>query len=83
MNDRITEIRQRCENATEGPWKNGYYGSVSTLLGNILCRAERHNDSIFIAYAREDIPFLLSEIDRLTKERDAAISELCRIRQSF
>lgn len=49
--------------ATENQELIGYddYGPV---LGD--------NDAEFIAHAREDIPFLLSEIERVTAERDEA-----------
>lgn len=71
---RIDEIRERCEKATKGPWEavtrgntvkshavtvTGYYFSIA---GGI---SKKTGNADFIANARQDIPYLLGEIDRL------------------
>lgn len=82
--DKLKEIGQRCEAATEGPWYVGedYYGGVSVRTkptpatnidgaNAILENTGRSigdiakEDAEFIAHARQDIPVLLAEIERL------------------
>jgi hypothetical protein len=89
MNERIAEIKTRCEAATLGPWnyfpKPKYkefhvslpiegYGMRYALFPD-GCPTGQH-DAEFIAHSRQDIPDLLDEIERLTRERDAAVTEL-------
>lgn len=85
MNDRIEEIKARCEVTTPGRWKweadilltsdpthlvlKPYYDDDDYTI--TICVMPE--DAEFIAHAREDIPFLLAEIERLTAERDEAI----------
>ena len=54
----------------DGIWENDICECDDLLTEN----GEANTD--FIANAREDIPFLLAEIDRLTAECDAAIGDL-------
>lgn len=67
----LTQIAERCEKATEGPWRispcrrgyrncDDYFLEVARSDG----RLDRH-DAAFIANARQDIPKLLTEIERL------------------
>src|SRR5690625_695988 len=75
--EELDAIKERCENATEGPWK--YYhedGEVATSDKG-YCFATEISEEIgydgngeFIANAREDIPKLLSEIDELRNRLD-------------
>ena len=85
---RIEEIREREAKATAGEW----YWENNLLLTNdpkflvmkpfydddtgevMTCIFQ--NDAEFIAHSRADIPFLLAEIERLTKERDAAVKDI-------
>jgi hypothetical protein len=71
--EEIAEVRQRCENATPGPWKS-YIESREKMSGSdfIMTGAEdiyltgaTMADQEFIAHARQDIPKLISEIKRL------------------
>jgi hypothetical protein len=74
-NDRIAAIRERCEKATPGPWKiDTYENDHRVTIGTVEAK-QRHvanwvylNDAVFIAHSRSDIPYLLTEIDRLTAE---------------
>lgn len=76
----LATVRKRAEAATKGPWQTGatpragevYFGTVvdpddptepGVLLGSVGTEA----DAEFIAHAREDVPDLLAEIDRLTR----------------
>lgn len=84
--DEIEAIRKRAELATEGPWKkeeSRYEGqwnvtSVNEMhdLSACLCRP---NDAEFIANAREDIPKLLAEVERLRND----MSEIAEIVADF
>ena len=80
MSDRLNEIRARAEAATPGPWvaygntveqeKTGWHTVVGTeMTGQAYMAYERlttkNEDAIFIAHAREDIPYLLAEVERL------------------
>ena len=80
MTDRLDEIRARTEAATPGPWraygntveqeKTGCHQVVGTeFTGGGYMAYERlttkDEDATFIAHAREDIPYLLAEIERL------------------
>jgi len=74
-NQRIKEIRELCERATPGPWEtdrpDGTY--VVSGTGFNVAMTRKRDDATFIAHSRSDIPFLISELDRVTKERDAAV----------
>src|SRR5574344_342258 len=69
--DRLEEIRQRTEAATPGTWKTVTHEEYSTVDvdeqggENIAMVGSAIADADFIANAREDIPYLLSEVDRL------------------
>lgn len=76
--ERLEEIRRRAEAATEGPWRieeSRYEGSYNVTsvnethdLSACLCRPD---DAEFISHAREDIPDLLAEVERLRSELSA------------
>jgi hypothetical protein len=69
----LEAIRQRCEQATPGPWKSFVEGrDHSSGSSFIMTRGEdielsgaTSADQDFIAHARQDIPRLLAEIHRL------------------
>lgn len=63
---RIEEIRERESKATRGPWRvvDGRSFGVQSSDKNIASCFRRDNE-VFIAHAREDIPFLLVEVERL------------------
>jgi len=76
----LVEIRQRCNAATIGPWESFVEGR-DHLSGSNFIRTGGMDDQCpdiellggsvadqdFIAHARQDIPRLLDEIERLTK----------------
>lgn len=89
----LAEIRARCEAATKGPWvecRNGggddfLYSIDSEPTGLPIVKADcgvyppEKEDADFIAHAREDIPKLLAEVERLRKqvaELDAECDDL-------
>ena len=71
----IEEIRERVEKATPGPWAYGEFKTADRPDGALLIGPKfkstksgvmyRVEDANFITHAREDIPALLAEIDRL------------------
>lgn len=67
---RVAEIAARAEAATEGPWSRSRHyklNIISDATGQIITGHATPNstNAEFIAHAREDIPFLLSEVRRL------------------
>ena len=69
-NEELTAIRERVEKATEGPWRIGKQSpnglnNIGTMGGLLTAQTTNENDAVFIAHAREDIPKLLAEIERL------------------
>ena len=71
--DRLEEIRQRTEAATDGPWERfdtPDYAEIHVLGGKEagflpVALADEAYNADFIAHSREDVPYLLSEVDRL------------------
>ncbi|MGN7387780.1 hypothetical protein [Sporosarcina sp. SAFN-015] len=70
----LEAIRKRAEAATVGPWKyndqHGYLAPVTPQreICAITNEITRYYDAEFIAHAREDIPALLAEVERLRDE---------------
>lgn len=83
----IEEIRAKERAATPGPWWHtppvatieqriiDYDGTgmVRTKIGTIDCP----EDAQFVAHARQDVPALLDEIDRLRGLLDSAVQDIC------
>lgn len=71
----IAEIRKRYERATPGPWKpyvegrESMSGSSFIMTGgeDIYLTGATVADQDFIAHARQDIPSLVAEVERLRK----------------
>ncbi|MGY3188752.1 hypothetical protein [Lysinibacillus sp. TE18511] len=73
-NAKLMEIKQRMEKATRGPW---YAKWVNGKLALYTCglsapirldgTANSNDNYKFIAHAREDIPMLVAEVERLRK----------------
>ena len=73
--ERLNDIKKRCEYATPGPWKS-YVEAREKISGSsfiqtggvdIYLTGATTEDQDFIANARQDIPDLLAEIERLRK----------------
>ena len=69
---RIAEIRERCEKATPGPWEARWLDDC--FIEPKICMipangcydySKFEENSQFTAHAREDIPYLLGEIESL------------------
>jgi len=71
----LAEIKQRCDRATTGPWKSYVEGRdhdsgsnfIMTGSDDIYLSGASIADQDFIAGARQDIPKLIAEIQRLTQ----------------
>lgn len=73
----IDEVRMPCKHATPGPWMSyvegrDFFGGENVIVrgpnkseGDLYLSGATTADQDFIAQAREDIPLLLDEIDRL------------------
>lgn len=77
INQRLAEIKERMEKATEGPWiqfiDKGYTLAVMPAMrpGDIcqFGNGSASGDADFISHSIADVPFLLTEIERLQGER--------------
>ena len=74
--ERLLDIKRRCENATPGPWKS-YVEAREKISGSSFIQTSGEDiyltgatteDQDFIAHARQDIPDLLAEIERIRKQ---------------
>jgi hypothetical protein len=71
--EELGEIKMRCERATAGPWKSYIEGRekmsgsdfIMTGGEDIYLTGATRVDQDFIAHARQDIPKLVEEIERL------------------
>lgn len=83
---RVKEMRERCEGAVPGPWVLEDSGnSVKSYKINGVCYGlspRRAKTAMFIARAREDIPWLLSELARLQGENERLEAENTDIQES-
>ena len=84
----LDAIRDRLTRVTPGPWgtippggPNGPFWGICNRMGNIVAMrlTDRQGDATFIAYARDDVPLLLAEVDRLRdllRKADEVIRDL-------
>lgn len=76
--EELASIKERCEKTTAGPWTSYFEGRDHVSGSNFIMTGEGANrgddieligakieDQDFIAHARQDIPKLLGEIERL------------------
>jgi len=72
--EQLNAIKERAAKATPGPWRSaGLYG-VRTQNDEALSIPLRPEDATFIAYAREDVPALVAEVERLRAELEDIIA---------
>jgi hypothetical protein len=72
----LDEIKARCDRATAGPWKSYIEGReamsgsdfIMTAGEDIYLAGATRDDQDFIAHARQDIPRLIGETERLRSE---------------
>lgn len=72
--ERIAEIRGREKAATRGPWAVQDKGAIPLIYGTdgerVAKVIDHQDDAAFLAHAREDIPALLDEVERLRAENE-------------
>lgn len=75
----LPAIRARAEAATPGPWVSdgSVWGDISCRTGTLFHDIEDPADAEFVAMARTDIPALLAEVERLTRNLEYASAECC------
>ena len=79
---RLQKIKARVERAVPGPWECGEWGidkvkMLSPWVGGAWFGDEEaiHNTE-FVAHAREDVPALVAEVERLQAENEAMRCDL-------
>jgi hypothetical protein len=93
VSDKLQEIREREAKATKGPWgydHNRHIAAIDTdeWGDTIAClppeiKEPTEQDKIdlgFIAHSRQDIPYLLKQLQRETERADAAEKEIVRLK---
>ena len=78
----LTEIKERTDAATNGPWMYGGQGWVfgpgrlpvngkttSDPMCDLAASTSNDEDAIFIAHARADVPALVAEVERMRGSR--------------
>jgi hypothetical protein len=84
-NEELKAIRERAEAATPGPWiaeGETVYSSGVLIAGTypaMICDDCDITEAEFIAHAREDVPKLLAEIERLR----SALEEISEINEYY
>jgi len=68
MTDRLDEIQARVRDSSSGPWDVSGQSVLSQVVRSIPVAQNVVSpwDADFIAHSREDVPFLLAEVTRLT-----------------
>lgn len=81
--EQLNAIKERAAKATPGPWRSaGLYG-VRTQNAEALSIPLRPEDATFIAHAREDVPALVAEVERLTTVKHRLNSEIEIYRKQY
>lgn len=70
--EELQAIKERADKATGTQWKVGMASpngvqNVGTVQGLMTAQVLKINDAEFIAHAREDVPALIAEIERLNE----------------
>lgn len=87
--DWIDEIKARCEEATPGPWSNPWKDDNTNAIiggdgdhvidiyedGSLTALMIEERNAAFITHAREDIPRLVAEVERLQALVDEEIGK--------
>lgn len=77
----LSAIKERAEKAADGPWRIGRQSpnganNVGTMGGLMTAQTANTDNAEFIAHAREDIPKLVAEVERLREAIKTAEREL-------
>lgn len=80
--ERLAEIKARADAATKGPWKVAEQDLECWIAGPTVVQNQEgafaRPNAAFIAHAREDIPDLLAEVERLKSKTEDRVTELAR-----
>ncbi|MGE8004007.1 hypothetical protein [Lysinibacillus sp. NPDC093216] len=72
--EQLNAIKERVANATPGPWESGQIeGEKSYCVidnDSFIGKGMLRKDSEFIAHAQEDVPALVTEVERLKADRE-------------
>ena len=87
----LAEIKARCNAATPGPWHRHDtrdYAEIHTAEGeeqgfSPVALADADYNADFIAYAIEDIPALLAEVERLTDQHQFDVHNLAAMQATL
>lgn len=91
--ERLAEIKARTDAATPGPWfvehleRDGFtyfstdIAPLESFDGEVHAGVLDEDEAEFIAHAREDVPDLVAEVERLRSERDALQAKLDQVRE--
>lgn len=86
---RLDEIKARAEAATEGPWSFDwsegevpvFYGQTTKISGTFSVEANTIEDAAFIEASREDVPWLVEQVERLERWKVEAIEVMSGLRE--
>lgn len=70
--EQLNAIKERAAKATPGPWYYNRHNEISTPNGARLAQTVTGLDATFIANAREDVPALVAEVERLQQQLEKA-----------
>lgn len=70
MNEELQAIKERAEKAMPAPWHTNSENEILIDNDGRLGKMIRGYDAEFIVHAREDIPTLIAEIERLREALD-------------
>lgn len=79
--EQLNAIKERAAKATTGPWyyevDGDLFANGETVLTPFVTKHDipilkmKNDDATFIAHAREDIPMLVAEVERLQSENES------------
>lgn len=87
--EQLEMIRKRAEKATSGPWHKGeYWTGETSVIGAPefpinVCITLMEKDADFIAHAREDVPALIAEVERLGGKIGFYLDEIYRMQKRY
>lgn len=84
----LTQMKERAEKATAGPWVTYYESLVKSKEGDKVVAdtwrvVNGANDARFIAHAREDVPRLVAEVERLQSDNEQYYAKIKRLKSSL
>ena len=68
--EELAEIRERINKATPGPWEQNQSNVAVKGYTLFFTYMANRRDAVFIAHARQDVPALLDEVERLQLEKN-------------